>query len=63
MHLCSRGSKHVLYDDQGFVLIITRTKSIVTNFMENKNGRKEEELLSREHPKKKKRRNKSFKKE
>jgi hypothetical protein len=63
MKLLSRGLKHTLYDDEGFVLIITRTKSIVTNFMENKNGRKEEELVSREHPKKKKRRNKSFKEE
>ena len=63
MHLCSRGSKHVLYDDQGFVLIITRTKSIVTNFMENKNGSKKEELPSRKHPKKKKLRNKSLKEE
>jgi hypothetical protein len=63
MKLLSRGLKHTLYDDEGFVLIITRTKSIVTNFMENKNGRKEEELFSRKHPKKKKGRNKSLKEE
>jgi len=42
MKLISHGSKHTLYDDQGFVLIITRTKSIVLNFVEKNNGSKEE---------------------
>ena len=42
MKLCSRGSKHTLYDDEGFVKIITRTKSIVLNFVEKNNGSKEE---------------------
>ena len=60
MQLCSHGSKHTLYDDQGFVIIITKTKSIVTKFMENHNGSKEEELPSRKHSKKKKGRNKSL---
>ena len=63
MKLLSRGLKHTLYDDQGFVLIITRTKSIVTKFMEKHNGSKEEELPSRKHPKKKKGRNKPLKEE
>ncbi len=63
MQLLSHGSKHTLYDDRGFVIIITRTKSIVTKFMEKQNGSKEEELLSGKHPKKKKSRNKSLKEE
>ena len=63
MKLISHGSKHTLYDDRGFVIIITKTKSIVTKFMEKQNGSKEEELSSRKHPKKKKSRNKPFKEE
>ena len=63
MQLLSHGSKHTLYDYRGFVIIITRTKSRVTKFMEKHNGSKEEELVSRKHPKKKKLRNKSFKEE
>ena len=63
MYITSRGSKHALYDDQGFVLIITRTKSIILNFMEKHNGSKEEELPSRKYSKKKKGRNKSLKEE
>lgn len=63
MQLLSRGSKHTLYDDRGFVIIITKTKSIVTKFMEKQNGSKEEKLSSRKHPKKKKSRNKSLKEE
>jgi hypothetical protein len=42
MKLISHGSKHTLYDDKGFVKIITRTKSIVLNFVEKNNGSKEE---------------------
>jgi len=63
MKLLSHGSKHTLYDDWGFVIIITKTKSIVTKFMEKQNGSKEEKLSSRKHSKKKKSRNKPFQEE